>query len=149
MSTGQRRQYYGQVEEIWELDCGQNVCIIAFWCQWVKPSAVAVDSYGLTTVDLKYRLQRRSVGSSNRCCKVACYLYPEDPRRHVVVSGKQRIMGADGVQSPEQYNYEELQLFTDHPKKIKAVEDRLNKTKIMLWACPDGEKRTVKALAPK
>ena len=24
-STGQRRQYYGQVEEIWELDYGQNL----------------------------------------------------------------------------------------------------------------------------
>jgi hypothetical protein len=29
--------------------------------------------------------------------QVAYYLYLEDPRRHVVVSGKQRIMGADGV----------------------------------------------------
>jgi hypothetical protein len=47
----------------------------------------------------------------------------------VVVSGKQRIARADGVQSPEQYNnYEELQLFTNHPKKIKAVEDQFNKT---------------------
>jgi hypothetical protein len=58
--------------------------------------------------------------------------------------------GSYGVQSPKQYNnYGELQLFTDHPKKIKAVEDRFNKTKIMPWAHPDGEKRTVKALALK
>jgi hypothetical protein len=35
---------------------------------------------------------------------VAYYIYPEDTKRHVVVSGKQRIVGADGVQSPEQYN---------------------------------------------
>jgi hypothetical protein len=50
----------------------------------------------------------------------------------VVVSGKQRIIGANGVQSPEQYNsYEEVQLFTNHPKKIKAVEDRFNKTKMI------------------
>jgi len=68
----------------------------------------------------------------------------------VVVSGKQRIVGADGVQSPEQYNnYAELELFTDHPKKIKAIEDRFNKSRMMPWACPDGEKRTVKAPAPK
>ena len=50
---GQRRQYYGQVEEIWELDYGQNLRITVFRCQWVKPNAVVVDSYGLTTVDLK------------------------------------------------------------------------------------------------
>jgi hypothetical protein len=56
--------------------------------------------------------------------QVAYYIHGEDTKRHVVVLGKQRITGADGVQSPEQYNnYEELQLFTDHPKKIKAVEE--------------------------
>ena len=54
------------------------------------------------------------------------------------------------MQSPEQYNnYAELELFTNHPKKIKAVEDRFNKSRMMPWACPDGEKRTVKAPAPK
>jgi hypothetical protein len=53
-------------------------------------------------------------------------------------------MGADGVQSPEEYNnYAELGLFTDHPRKIKNAEDRFNKSKIMPWACPDSEKRTV------
>ena len=31
-STGQRRQYYGQVEEIWELDYGQNLRITVFRC---------------------------------------------------------------------------------------------------------------------
>ena len=82
--------------------------------------------------------------------QVAYYIYPEDPKRHVVVSGKQRIVGADGVQSPEQYNnYAELQLFTDFAKKIKAVEDRCNKSGIKPWARPDGEKRSVKAPAPK
>ena len=29
--------------------------------------------------------------------QVAYYIYAEDPKRHVVVSGKQRIVGADGV----------------------------------------------------
>jgi hypothetical protein len=41
-------------------------------------------------------------------------------------------VGADGVQSPKEYNnYAELGLFTDHPKKIKATEARFNKTKMM------------------
>jgi hypothetical protein len=82
--------------------------------------------------------------------QVAYYVYLEDTKRHVVVSGKQRIIGANGVQSPEQYNnYEEVQLFTNHPKKIKAVEDRFNKTKMIPWARPDSEKRSVKAPAAK
>ena len=75
---------------------------------------------------------------------------PKDSKRHVVVSGKQRIVGADGVQSPEEYNnYAELGLFTDHPTKIKAVETCFNKTKMMPWFCPDGEKKTVGAPVAK
>jgi hypothetical protein len=47
------------------------------------------------------------------------------------MSGKQRIMGANGVQSPEEYNhYEEFSLFSDHPHKIKQVETYVNKTKM-------------------
>jgi hypothetical protein len=49
----------------------------------------------------------------------------------VVVSGKQRIMGADGVQSPKEYNnYAEFSLFTDHPRKIKIIENCVSKTKM-------------------
>jgi hypothetical protein len=47
------------------------------------------------------------------------------------MSGKQRIMGADGVQSPEEYNnYAEFSLFTDHPRKIKIIENCVSKTKM-------------------
>ena len=82
--------------------------------------------------------------------QVAYYAYPPDPRRHVIVSGKQRIVGADGVQSPNQYNnYDELQLFTDLPSKIAEIEEAFNETKKMPWAREDGEKRSVKAPATK
>jgi len=34
---------------------------------------------------------------------------PKDSKKHVVVFGKQMIVGADGVQSPKEYNnYAEL-----------------------------------------
>jgi hypothetical protein len=53
-------------------------------------------------------------------------------------------VGANGFQSPEEYNnYAELSLFTDHPQKIKLVETRCNKSKMMPWFRPDGEKKTV------
>jgi len=69
---------------------------------------------------------------ASRCAQVAYWPMPKDSKKHVVVSKKQRIVGADGVQSPEEYNnYAELSLFTDHPQKIKLVETRVNKTKMM------------------
>ena len=110
-----------------------------------------MDEYGLTTVELG------SVGYkddqwvlANRVAQVAYYPKPRDSKKHVVVSGKQRIVGGDGVQSPVEYNnYAEFSLFTDHPRKIKQVENRINKTKMKPWCCSDSEKRTVGAPAPK
>ena len=94
---------------------------------------VFVDKYGLTTVELQsvgYKDDQWVLASE--VAQVAYYVMPEDNRKYVVVSGKQRIMGADEVQSLEEYNnYAEPELFTDHPRKIKAIEDRCNKSKIM------------------
>ena len=87
---------------------------------------------------------------ANCVAQVAYYPKPRESKKHVVVSGKQRIEGADGVESPEEYNnYAEFLLFTDHPRKIKQVENRINKTKMKPWFCPDGDKKTVVASAPK
>ena len=69
---------------------------------------------------------------------------PKDSKKHVVVSEKQRIMGVDGYN-----NYAKLSLFTDQPKKIKLVETRVNKTKMMPWFRLDGEKKTVGAPTTK
>jgi hypothetical protein len=104
-----------------------------------------MDEYGLTNVELQsvdYKDDQWVLVS--RCAQVVYCPKPKDSKRHVVVSGKQRIVGADGVQSPEEYNnYAELSLFTDHPQKIKLVETRYNKSKMMPWFQPDGEKKTV------
>jgi hypothetical protein len=131
-ATGETKTYYGQIEEIWELDYGGDLEIPIFQCQWVKPKAVVVDDYGLTNVELQsvsYKDDEWVL--ANRVTQVAYYANPEESKRHVVVSGKQRIVGADGLQSPKEYNnYDESSLFTDHPRKIKKVENRLNKTKM-------------------
>jgi hypothetical protein len=46
-------------------------------------------------------------------------LYVADPTKkskHVVVSGKQDIIGADGIDDVKEYNqYDEMNLFTDLP----------------------------------
>jgi hypothetical protein len=53
-------------------------------------------------------------------------------------------VGADGVQSPKEYNnYGELSFFTNFMNKIKMVETRCNKSKMMTWFRPDCEKKTI------
>ena len=60
-------------------------------------------------------------------------LPPKKKTKHVVVSKKQHIIGVDGVEDVEEYNnYAEMQLFTDFPKKISAVEKNLPKD-ILPW----------------
>jgi type I site-specific restriction endonuclease len=45
--------------------------------------------------------------------------------KHVVVPGKQHIIGVDGVEDVEAYNnYNEMSLFTDFTKKIGVVEKK-------------------------
>ena len=44
----------------------------------------------------------------------------------MVVSGKQHIIGVDGVDDVETYNnYDKMPLFTDFPKKISVVKKNL------------------------
>jgi hypothetical protein len=57
-----------------------------------------VDEYGLNTMELQ------SVGFkddewvlASKVTQVAYYMMPEDNMKYVVVLGKQRIVGADGV----------------------------------------------------
>ena len=53
--------------------------------------------------------------------------------KHVVASGKQHIIGVDGLDDVEAYNnYDEMPLFTNFPKKISVVEKNISKD-IMPW----------------
>ena len=67
---------------------------------------------------------------------VAHVFYLPDPQsnlplkktKHVVASGKQHIIGVDGMDDVEAYNnYDEMPLFTDFFKKISVVEKNLPK----------------------
>ena len=80
---GQTKTYFGQIEEIWELDYSGDLQLAVFWCQWVKPKGVVVDDCGLTTVELQ------SVGYKDdqwvlatEVTQVAYYVMLEDNRRH-------------------------------------------------------------------
>ena len=109
--------YYGFIEEIWELDYGENIRIPVFQCQWVKhPNGITNDNYGLTFVDLA------NVGYKDdpwvlteHVAKVFYIIDLMNAKKHITVSGKQRILGVEGVVDIEDYNqYEELDLSKDH-----------------------------------
>ena len=73
-------------------------------------------------------------------------MYVADPAKkakHVVVPGKQDIIGVDGINDVEDYNhYNEMNFFTDLPQKMKIIEASL-RVDDKPWTCKDGESRIV------
>ena len=88
-----------------------------------------MDGYGLTIVDLNnvdYKDDPWVLAS-----QVAQVLYVADTAKkvkHVVVLGKQDIIGVDGINDVKDYNqYHEMNLFTDLPQKMRIIEASLKK----------------------
>jgi hypothetical protein len=69
-------------------------------------------------------------------------LHPKKTK-HVVASGKQHIIGVDGVDDVGAHNdYAEMPLFTDFSNKISAVEKNLPKD-IIPWERKGGKEKVV------
>ena len=105
-----------------------------------------MNGYGLTIVDLN------NVGYTDDqwvlASQVAQVLYVANPAKktkHVVVLEKQDIIGVEGIDDLEEYNqYDQMNLFTDLPQKIKIIEAGIRKDE-KPWVCKDGESRVVTA----
>jgi hypothetical protein len=120
-SNGSKSQIFGQPRSLFLFFFGVTV---VFRCQWVKhPNDVNVDNYGLTMVDLE------NVGHqddpwviADRVAHVFYVLNPETGK-HVVVSGKQKIVGVQNVKDNDEFinQFEEMSLFTN-PMNIKRIE---------------------------
>nr|AAR87252.1 putative transposase [Oryza sativa Japonica Group] len=99
--------YYGTIEDIWELDYGP-LKVPLFRCQWVRLTGggVMIDDSGMTTVDLN------KVGYSDEPFVLANDVTqvffvkdmsskgkkgrgPDEPKRHVVLPGKRKIVGVE------------------------------------------------------
>jgi len=141
---GVKTTYYGYIEDIWELNYGASMRIPVFRCQWVKhPNGVNVDNYGLTLVDMK------NVGHKDDpwvlADHVAQVFYVLDPHtgKHVVVSGKQKIVGVEDVEDNDEdiNQFEEMPLFTN-PKNIKLIEKSFDKD-LMLYTRKGGNGKIV------
>jgi len=101
----EKTAYYGQIEDIWELNY-LAFKVLVFRCRWVKGAkGVTKDPYGFTTVDLE------NVGYKEEpfvlADQVSQVFYVPDTRnkkRHVVLPGKRRVVGVENVVDEEEYN---------------------------------------------
>ena len=147
MIRRETRSYFGLIEDIWELDYGRTIQIPVFRCQWVKhPQGVEVDNYGLMIVDLaKVGYKDDPWVLAKRVAQVVYVLDPSQKNeKHIVASDKQTIIGVHGVNDVEAFNdYDDMQVSTDLPTKIKIVEASIKDVKP--WSRLDGEPRFVTA----
>ena len=97
-----------------------------FRCQWVKLTGkgVDIDEYGMTTVDLKaldcrdepfvlakdvtqvfYVQDMSSKPKKDKSRNKSSFVGAEDePKRHIVLAAKRKIIGVDNVTDEEEYN---------------------------------------------
>ncbi|XP_052152536.1 uncharacterized protein LOC127770769 [Oryza glaberrima] len=105
-TSGEKRSYYGTIQEIWELDYGLNIQIPVLRCEWVKDTTrVFVDDYGLTIVDHSKTGHKDDPWVlAERVAQVFYVKDPSDERKTIVISGKQQIVGIDNIEDPNDYN---------------------------------------------
>jgi hypothetical protein len=145
IAQGKKNAYYGYIEEISEVNYGIYLQILVFKCQWVKhPQGVEVDEYGFTFVDL------RNVGHKDEpwvlastITQVFYILDLKDEKKHIVVPGKQRVIGVDNVEDEEEYNqFVNVPFFVD-TTMINIVEKKISYSNVISYMRTDGKGKLV------
>jgi len=108
-NDGTKETYYGVIEEIWELDYGP-LKVPLFRCQWVNRAqgGVMVDRYGMTTVDLNKIGYKDEPFVLAKDVTQVFYVMDisskpkkgpnkDQPKRHIVLSGKRKIVGVEDI----------------------------------------------------
>jgi hypothetical protein len=103
------------------------------------PYGIEVDEYGFTIVDM------RNVGHKDEPCiltsnvaQVFYILDLKDEKKHIVVPGKQQVIGVDNVEDEEEYNqFDEVPFFVD-TTSINIVETRISYSNMTPYVRTDG-----------
>ena len=126
-TDGTKETYYGVIEEIWELDYGPFLKVPLFRCQWVNlnQGGVLVDRYGMTTVDLSKIGYKDEPFVLAKDVSQVFYVMDmaskpkkgpnkDQPKRHIILSGKRKIVGVEDVSdNSEEFNrIEDLRPFS-------------------------------------
>ncbi|XP_040379887.1 uncharacterized protein LOC102719111 [Oryza brachyantha] len=146
-TNGEKKSYYGTIQEIWKLDYGLNIQIPVLRCQWFKDTTgVSVDDYGLMIVDHSKTCHKDDPWIlAERVIQVFYVKDPSDERKTIVVSGKQQIVGIDNIEDPNDYNqFADVPLFTDLPMRIKKVEKTIDEAN-MSYVRSDGAAKIIKS----
>jgi hypothetical protein len=121
----QAATYYGQIEEIWELDyVGFKVAL--FRCRWVNGKrGVSKDKYGFVSVDLRVFGYKDEPFVFAKDVEQVFYV-PDLARKNwcVVMPGKKRIVGIANVVEEEEYNqFDEIPSFdTSYMPRLVATD---------------------------
>jgi len=139
-ATGKITTYFGFIDDIWEVEYGPRLQIPVFRFRWVQDKHVAMDNYGQRILDLsKVGYKDDPWILANRAAQV---FYVEQilsqnekkstqKPKHVVIPGKQQIIGVDGVVDLEDFNqFRKMSLFTNFEKNIKIVEESIPQTSL-------------------
>jgi hypothetical protein len=119
--------YLGFIEKIWELAYGLLKAAL-FRCQWVRLKEITTDSEGYTTVDLTKTAYEDDPFVLAR--DVMQVFYARDNktkgRLKVVLEGKRKIIGVDGVTDEEDYKgYQKMPPFgANVPLPILQEDDK-------------------------
>ena len=108
--------YYGQIEEIWELDyVGLKVAL--FRCRCVNgKKGVTKEKYGFVSVDLRVFGYKDEPFVFAKDVQQVFYV-PDLAKKnwYVVMPGKRRIVGVENVVEEEEYNqFDEIRHLTCH-----------------------------------
>jgi hypothetical protein len=144
-SMEQKNAYYGYIKEIWEVNYGISLQILVFKCQWVKhPHGIEVDEYGFTIVDLGNVGHKDELWVlTSTVARVFYILDLKDEKKHIVVPGKQRVVGVDNVEDEEEYNqFDKVSFFVD-TTRINIVKTNISYSNVIPYACTDGEGKLV------
>jgi hypothetical protein len=136
--------YYEYIQDIWELDYSVRLQIHVFKCEWVKhPNDVSVDNYGLTLVDLKNIGHKDDPWELANCVAQVFYVLDPKTRKHLVISGKQKIVGVEKMKDNDEdvNQFEEMPLFTN-PMNIKHIEREFDKN-LMPYMRKGGNEKVV------
>jgi hypothetical protein len=93
---GNREMYYGFIEDIWELEYGENLKVSLFHCQWIRLSnGVKTDKYGMTNVNFRFLSYREQPFVLAKQVTQVFYVKDPDPanreEHHIVLQGKKLL----------------------------------------------------------